>query len=96
MDNRIYMIDLYDYYGVLFTDKQQTYFEEYYFDNLTLSEIAENHEVSRNAVHKQIKETEEKLLLYEEKLKLLEKGTLIKKLVSNFDEEIKNKIEELI
>lgn len=96
MDNRIYMIDLYDYYGVLFTDKQQTYFEEYYFDNLTLSEIAENHEVSRNAVHKQIKETEEKLLLYEEKLKLLEKGTLIKKLVSNLDEEIKNKIEELI
>ena len=96
MDNRLYMIDLYDYYKELFTEKQQIYFEEYYFDNLSLQEVAENHEVSRNAVFKQVKEVEEKLLLYEEKLKLLEKGKEIKKLLENLTEDGKKRIEELI
>ncbi len=96
MDNRLYMIDLYDYYKELFTEKQQIYFEEYYFDNLSLQEVAENHEVSRNAVFKQVKEVEEKLLLYEEKLKLLEKGKEIKKLLENLTEDSKKRIEELV
>ena len=61
MDNRIYLINLYDYYSELLTEKQREYFEDYYFDNLTLQEISENNDVSRNAVHKQLKETEEKL-----------------------------------
>ena len=72
MDKKIYLNNLYDYYGGLFTDKQQEYFEAYYFDDLSLSEIAENNGVSRNAVHGQIKIVEEKLLFYEEKLKLYE------------------------
>ncbi|MBR1718063.1 MAG: HTH domain-containing protein, partial [Bacilli bacterium] len=65
MDNRLYLIDLYDLYGELLTDKQQSYFEDYYFDNLTLQEIAENSDVSRNAIHKQIKEAEDKLNHFE-------------------------------
>ena len=47
---------LYDYYKELLTNKQREYFEDYYFDNLTLSEIADNNDVSRNAIHKQIKD----------------------------------------
>lgn len=96
MDNRLYLINLYDYYKELFTEKQQIYFEEYYFDNLSLQEVAENHEVSRNAVFKQVKEVEEKLLLYEEKLKLLEKGNEIRKLLENLTEDNKKRIEELV
>lgn len=57
-----YIIDLYDIYGELLTSKQQDYFEDYYFNNLTLAEMSENYNVSRNAVHKQIKEAEEKLI----------------------------------
>ena len=34
MDKNIYLINLYDIYGSLLTEKQQNYFEEYYFDNL--------------------------------------------------------------
>ena len=40
MDEREYIIILYDYYKELFNMKQQEYFEEYYFNNLSLSEIS--------------------------------------------------------
>ena len=65
MDKVIYLTNLFDYYGELLTNKQQAYFKDYYFDNLTLSEIAENENISRNAVHKQIKDAENKLKHYE-------------------------------
>ena len=29
-------VELFDYYGELFTDKQKEYFTDYYFNNLTL------------------------------------------------------------
>ena len=48
-------IELYDLYGSLLTDKQKVYFEDYYFLDLSISEIAENYAVSRNAVFDQIK-----------------------------------------
>lgn len=96
MLDRIYMINLYDYYGELLTDKQKEYFTDYYFDNLTLAEISENDEISRNAVHKQLKEVTKKLIYYEEKLRLYEKSLKIKELINNLDIELKNKIEELI
>ena len=70
MEENIYITNLYDCYGELLTDKQKEYFLDYYFDNLTLSEIADNNSVSRNAIHKQLKEAENKLKEYESKLKL--------------------------
>ena len=73
MDKNIYLINLYDLYGSLLTKKQQNYFEEYYFDNLSLKEISENYNVTRNAIFNVLKETEEKLKNYEEKLKILKK-----------------------
>ena len=73
MDKFDYMIVLYDYYGELFTDVQRKYFEDYYFNNYTLSEIATNYKVSRNAVYKNINATMEKLLFYEDKLKFWQK-----------------------
>ncbi|MDD3241442.1 MAG: hypothetical protein PHQ64_01500 [Bacilli bacterium] len=96
MDKKIYLNQLYDYYSELFTNKQREYFENYYFDDLSLGEIAENNSISRNAVHLQIKSVEEKLFFYEEKLKLLEKKEKIMKIIKNIEEEKKNKIEELI
>lgn len=87
---------LYDYYSELLTDKQKYYFEDYYFNNLSLQEIAENNNVSRNAVHKSLKDIIDKLHYYEDKLKLYEKGKEINKLIENIDENLKNKIKELI
>lgn len=96
MDNQVLLNILYDYYGELLTDKQKNYFKDYYFDNLTLSEISENYNISRNAIHKSLKEIEEKLLYYEEKLKLYDKNIKIKKIIANLDDDLKNKIIELI
>ena len=96
MDNQVLLSILYDYYGELLTDKQKNYFKDYYFDNLTLSEISENYNISRNAIHKSLKEIEEKLFYYEEKLKLYEKNIKIKKIIANLDDDLKNKIIELI
>ena len=65
MESRDYIIILYDYYSELFNEKQREYFEEYYFNNLSLSEIAESLNVSRNAVHKALQSVEEKLNFFE-------------------------------
>lgn len=87
---------LFDYYGDLLTEKQKEYFKDYYFNNLTLQEIADNNNVSRNAVHKNIKEILNKLDYYEDKLKLYNNKNKIEKLIENIDVDIKNKIKELI
>ena len=83
MDKELYLASLYDYYKELLTDKQQSYFEDYYFDNLTLSEISENNNISRNAVSKQLLNIKEKLYEYESKLHLYKNNEEIKKRVSN-------------
>lgn len=85
---------LYDYYGELLTEKQKNYFEDYYFNNLTLQEISENNNVSKNNAHKIIKESKEKLNYYESKLKLIEKSNEIKKIIK--DENILEQIEKYI
>lgn len=94
MKERLYLIDLYDLYQNLLTDKQKDYFEDYYYNNLTLSEISENNEVSRSAVQKAIKEIEQKLTNYETKLNLYDKKEKIKNIIS--DENLLNKILEVL
>ena len=93
MEDIIYYSALYDYYGGLLTDVMQKYFEEYYFNNLSLVEIAENYCISKNAVSKTLKEVKEKLDYYESKLHLHNNHLKIVSILS--DEEIK-KIEEYI
>lgn len=97
MENRDYLIILYDYYGELLSDDNKKYFEDYYFDNLSLAEIAENNDVSRNAVHKHIRSTQEKLSFYESKLKLYEKDKIIKQRIKEIDDEnLKKRILEIL
>ena len=72
-DSREYLIELYDIYQSLLTNKQQMYFESYYFLDLSLSEIAENYNISRNGVYDQIKRVEQSLFDYEKKLNLYKK-----------------------
>lgn len=96
MNKKIYFNNLYDYYSKLFTDKQCKYFEDYYFKDLSLAEIAENNNVSRNAVFGQIKIVLEKLEFYEAMLGLYRKKNEIEKIISDIDPNIKDKIKELI
>lgn len=86
MEKRDYTIMLYDMYSPLFSDRQKVYFEEYYFNNYTLSEIAENLKVSRTAVHKALRLIERKLNDYESKLKLCEKRMAMDKILNTMIE----------
>lgn len=80
------MNDLYDTYQELLTSKQKMYFELYYQDDLSLSEIAEQFEVSRNAVFDNIKRTAKLLEGYEEKLQLINKREAREKILSQMIE----------
>lgn len=93
MERVVYLNNLYDYYKDLFTDKQKMYFEDYYWNNLSLSEIADNNNVSRNAVHNQLKIIEERLEELESILKLSKKrDKILKILKGNVDDVILNKV----
>ncbi len=94
------IIELYDLYQALLTEKQKEYFESYYFDNYSITEISENKDVSRNAVHDQLKKTVSKLIDYEKKLKLKDlnkqRKNIIKKLLnSSEDDEVTSLLTEL-
>lgn len=95
MEERDYLIILYDFYSELLSDKQKDFFEDYYFNNLSLGEISENTGISRNAIHKNIKSVCDKLYFYEEKLGLYRKRKELHDIIKNLDDEIKNKIEKI-
>lgn len=95
MEKQNYYIVLYDFYGSLLNEKQQKYFEYYYFDNLSLSEISELLDISRNAVHKSLKNIEKNLEFYEEKLLLYKKRKELEKILVDVDDKLRNKIEKI-
>ena len=93
MKENIELILMYDYYKQLLDDKEKKYFEYYYFDNMSLQEISENFNVSRNAVHKQLKKVKEKWENYEAKLNIIEKSNKLKKIINTIeDENLKKKL----
>ncbi len=61
---------LYDFYGQLLTDHQRKFVELYYGQDLSLGEIAEHYQVTRQAIHDVLKRAESALFKYEEKLGL--------------------------
>lgn len=75
---------LYDFYQSLLTEKQKSYMSLYYLDDYSLGEIAEEYEVSRQAVYDNIKRTEAMLEEYEAKLLLFQKFQERNKWVAKF------------
>lgn len=96
MKDILYYNELYDIYGGLLTEKQRQYFEDYYFDNLSFSEIASNYDVSRNNAFKQIHNIISKLIEYEEILQLNSKKDKIYKIIEKAPDNIKKEIEEIL
>jgi hypothetical protein len=71
LEKTLKMNILFSFYGPLLTDKQAAYMAEYYEEDYTLAEIADNHNVSRQAIYDSIKRAEESLIEYERKLQLV-------------------------
>ena len=88
--------NLLDLYKDLLTQKQQEVMDMYFLYDLSLSEIASDTDTSKAAVFDLIKRTSKTLENYEAKLHLLEKREKIFSLVENIDEDIKEKILELL
>ena len=74
---------LYPYYSSLLTQKQCEVFENYYFEDYSLSEISEAFGVSRNAIWDLLKKVEHNLDEYEEKLGLYKKNQVLKNVNMN-------------
>lgn len=73
IEKTVRMNYLYDFYQRLLTTKQSKYMELYYLDDWSLGEIAEEFDISRQAVYDNIKRTEAMLEEYESKLGLFSK-----------------------
>ncbi len=74
MEQNIKISMLNQIYGGLLTKKQNEIIEDYYNNDLSLSEIAENHEITRQAVRDILKKSEKKLFEYEETLGFMKKN----------------------
>ncbi len=64
---------LYDFYGELLTERQKQIYEDVVFNDLSLSEAAEERGISRQGIHDQLRRCNRILQEYEEKLGLVEK-----------------------
>ena len=73
MEKKVEISMLWQIYGKLLTEKQYEYIDYYYNNDLSLSEIAENDSITRQAVRDIIKKGERKLFEYEEKLLFMKK-----------------------
>lgn len=77
---------LFDFYQELLTDKQRELIVQYYFEDLSLGELAEQHNISRQSVFDTIKKAQNKLLDYEKKLGLWEKYQRQQKMIEKLQE----------
>ena len=73
MEENVKISILIETYGKLLTKKQYDLLDNYYNNDLSLSEIAENEGITRQAVRDNLKKGENKLFEYEEKLGVMKK-----------------------
>jgi len=74
---------LLDFYGDVLTDKQRDVMELYYNEDLSLAEIAEHENISRQGVRDSIKRGEESILHLEEKLMMADKFSRLSTLIDD-------------
>ena len=97
MPKNLKVAELLDIYGNLLNEKQRTSLEFYYYDDLSLSEIAENIGVSRQGVRDVIKRAENFLFFAEQELKLLERREIFNSTVQSLKNiELSSEAEKLV
>ncbi|MBE6145559.1 MAG: hypothetical protein IKM55_01695 [Bacilli bacterium] len=97
MEEFVYYNNLFDIYGSLLTEKEQVTFRDYYQEDLSLSEIANENNVSRAAVQKTIKTVLDKLKYYEDMLHIYDKNVRLREILNQNDINlVKNEIEKIL
>lgn len=85
MDKLLKQSLLYDFYGEMLTEHQRLIYEDFVLNDYSLSEIAQDHEISRQGVYDIIKRCTKQLETYEAKLHLIEKFDIIKHKVQEIE-----------
>ena len=97
MENREYLNSLFDIYAYLLTKTEQETFEDYYMEDLSLQEIADNKNISKSSVGKTLKSAIEKLEEYETILNNYKTKTIIEEILLESDiNRIKEKIKNIL
>ena len=81
METKLEQAYLYDFYGELLNAHQRKVYEDFYFNDLSLSEIAKEEAISRQGVHDLVRRSLKSLEGYEQKLHLVEKFLYIREKV---------------
>jgi len=76
---------LFDFYGELLTEHQRRIYADVVFNDMSLSEIAEEQGISRQGVHDLIRRCDKILQSYEERLHLIGKFERIKQTVGEIE-----------
>ncbi len=92
---------LFDFYGELLTEHQRNIYEEVVFDDCSLGEVAERHNVSRQSVHDIVRRTRKMLEGYEEKLGLVGRFLHLKERINEIktltdDERVRKLADEML
>jgi len=82
---------LYDFYGELLTAHQKKVYEDFVYHDLSLSEIAEEYQISRQAAFDLIRRCDKSLQKYEEKLKLVASFAKIRAKIEELNQIINSK-----
>lgn len=88
MEKNVEVSILCQLYGNLLSPRQLEFINDYYNNDLSLSEIAENHQITRQAVRDVIKKGENNLFEYEEKLLFMKKTLCQEKTIEKILKEI--------
>lgn len=94
MEKNVKISILNEIYGKLLTQKQNEILDDYYNQDLSLSEIAENNQITRQAVRDILQKAEKKLNEYEQKLMLLKKEEEKEKKIKKILAELTNQKEK--
>ena len=82
IDEIVEISNLYDFYGALLKENHRQILEDYIWNNLSLAEIANERDITRQGVYDIIKRSSKELRLYEEKLSLVHKFQKTKEMVN--------------
>lgn len=103
MEKLVQVAQLFDTYGSLLNDKQRDVINCYYNEDLSLNEIAQNNNKSKQAISDMVQRSVDKLFEFENELSLIKKKnllredlSLLRELIESSNKEAIDKIDEMI
>ena len=94
VEEKFYIAELFDLYGLMLTDKQQECLRLYLDEDFSLAEIGEELGISRQAVHDNIQRAEQTLMTFEDKLGIHARNAELQNELKNIAAELQPLLEQ--